>query len=162
MLRWMPEQWRCFLPTNDHFSSSCTLVVEGGNARQLIMELAGVVPGERGVAGDGILADPDEPAGLTDAAAVGRVGEHGEGLVVGQAAAEERGALALGEPGLARGAVQEAALVLAVAGTDGEIALAPLAVRGALGLEAAEPTQVVVHGSDPGKSTRSEVGHHKR
>jgi hypothetical protein len=126
------------------------------------MELAGVVPGEQGIAGDGILADPDEPAGLTDAAAVGQVGEHGQGPVVGQSAAEERGALALGEPGLASGAVQEPALVLAVPGTDGEIPLVPLAVGRALRLEAAEPTQVIGHGSSPGKSTRFKVGHHKR
>jgi hypothetical protein len=135
------------------------LVVEGGNARQFVVESAGVAPGEDGVAGDGVLADPGQAAGLPDAAAAGQVGRYGDGPVVGQAAAEQGRPLPLGEPGFARPAIQQAALVLAVPGTDGQVAAAALAVGGALGPLAAEPAQVIVHGAGPGKS---EVSHHRK
>jgi hypothetical protein len=71
------------LPTKDHFSSSWSLVVEGGKARQLVVELAGVAAGEPGEAGDGVLTDADQAGGLADAAAVGEVAEDGEGLLRG-------------------------------------------------------------------------------
>src|SRR5262249_23423373 len=46
---WRPgSQCFCFLPTKDHFSSSCTLVVEGGRARQLVVQLACVAAGHLG------------------------------------------------------------------------------------------------------------------
>src|SRR2546423_902616 len=68
----------CFLPTKDHFSSTCTLVVEGGKAHQLIMELASVAAGAAALADHGGRADPGQTAGLSDAAAIGQVSEHGE------------------------------------------------------------------------------------
>ena len=106
-----------------------------------------MVAGAEGVADDGVLADADQAAGLADADAFLEVGQDRGGLVVGQAAAEERGALALGEAGLAGLAVQQAALVAAVAAADGEVAAAAPAVVGAVGVLAAEATQVVVHGA---------------
>src|SRR5205807_490241 len=45
--------------------------------------------------------------------------------------------------------------VLAVAGAGGEVALAPLAVIGAAGVEAAERAQVVVHRQTSGGGGRS-------
>jgi hypothetical protein len=69
-----------------------------------------------------------------------------DGLVLGQARAEERGALALGEPGLAGAAVEESMLLgLAVVASDSEIAVCPLAVVGAIRVLATETGQVV-HG----------------
>jgi len=88
------------------------------------------------------------------------VGEHGQGLVVGKVAAEQGRALAVGEAGLTALAVQQAALVLAVAGADGQVAVAPLAVVGAAGVEAAEAAQVVVHADHPGGAI-TVTGHRK-
>ncbi|MNC92885.1 hypothetical protein D3C83_93960 [compost metagenome] len=66
-------------------------------------------------------------------------------LVLRQAGVEQRGALALGEAGLAALAVEQASAVLAVAHADGEVAVVTLAVVGAVAVLAAEGTQVV-HG----------------
>ena len=74
-----------------------------------------MVAGAEGVADDGVLADADQAAGLADADAFLEVGQDRGGLVVGQAAAEERGALALGEAGLAGLAAEQAAAGGAVA-----------------------------------------------
>src|SRR5262249_7008162 len=57
-------------------------------------------------------------------------------------------------------AVQQAALVLAVAAADGQVALVALAVVGAAGVEAAEAAQVVVHAGHPG-GARTVAGHRK-
>src|SRR5262249_24560035 len=103
-----PSQCFSFLPTKAHFSSSWTLVVEGGKAHQLVVEPAGVVAGEQAEAADGVLADAGQAGGLADAAAVCEVGEDGQELVARQAGAEQGRALALGEAGLAGGAVEEA------------------------------------------------------
>jgi hypothetical protein len=135
------------LPTKDHFSSSWTLVVEGGKAHQLVVELAGVAAGEQAEAADGVLADADQARGLSDATAVGEVGEDGQELVAGEAGAEQGRAFTLGEAGLAGGAVEEAVLALrAVAHADGELAGVALAVVGAVAVEAAEAAEVVQRG----------------
>src|SRR5262249_51174744 len=61
--------------------------------------------------------------------------------------AVQRRALALGEPGLAGAAVEQAVLVgLAEVTADGQVVVPPLAVVGALGALAAEAGQVLLHG----------------
>src|SRR5215831_21177846 len=50
-------QFFCFLATKDHFSSTWILVVEGGNAHQLVVELAGMTAGTQAVAEDRVRAD---------------------------------------------------------------------------------------------------------
>jgi hypothetical protein len=138
------SQFLCFFSTKDHFSSSWTRVVEGGKGHEFVVESAGVVAGECAEAADGVLADADQAGGLADAAAVGDVGQGGQELVPGQAGAEERRALALGEAGLAGGAVEQAVLAFAaVAHADGEVAGAPPAAVRAVGVEAAEAAEVV-------------------
>jgi hypothetical protein len=134
-----------FLATKDHFSSSCSRAVEGGKARQLVVELAGVAAGAVGQAADGVLADADQACGLADAAAVGEMAEDAEQFVLGQAGVEERGALAFGEAGLAGLAVQQAAGIAAVAHADGEVAGVAAAVVRAIGVLAAEAAEVI-HG----------------
>jgi hypothetical protein len=121
------------------------LVVEGGNADQLVVGGAGVVAGPLAQPHDGVAVDADEPLGLADAAAVAEVLKHGQRLVLRQAAGEQRRAVALGEASLARLAVEQAALLRAVAGADGDVAPAALAVAVTIGVEAAEPREVV-HG----------------
>src|SRR5262249_17137985 len=90
---------------------------------------------------EGSLADREQGAGLADADALGEVGQDGDGLFVRQAGGEQGRALALGEAGLAGAAVEQAALVLAVAHADGQVAMVALAVVGALGVLAAEGGQ---------------------
>jgi hypothetical protein len=142
------------LPTKDHFSSSWTFVVEGGKAHQLVVELAGVAAGEQAEAADGVLADADQARGLSDATAVGEVGQDGQELGAGEASAEQGRALALGEAVSAGLTVEEPVLVgLAVAHANGEVAGAAPAVVRAVGVEAAEAAEVVQRVS-PGKEPR--------
>jgi hypothetical protein len=119
--------------------------VLGGKGHEFVVQLLGVGAGLAAEPGDGAAADAGEPSGLADAAAVGHVGQDGPGLVRGQAAVKERGALALGEPGLAGAAVEQPALVLAVAAADTQVAGAALPVVGASGAQAAEASEVI-HG----------------
>jgi hypothetical protein len=131
------------LPTNDHFSSNWTSRVAGGKGHELVVELPGVVPGPQAVANDGVLVHADQPAGLAYADPLGNVVQHGDDLVLGQAGAEQGGALALGEARLAGPAAEQAALLGAVACGGGQVSLAALAVVGAVGVLAAEGTQVL-------------------
>ena len=67
--------------------------------------------------------DADRSPGLARAGAFGQVLEHGDGRLGGRVGAEECRALALGEVGLARLAIEEAdVVVLAVAAAGGEVA----------------------------------------
>src|SRR5207248_1317144 len=102
------SQCRPFLATNDHFSSSWTLVVCGGKSHQLVVELLGVTTGPQAVADHRVLIDADQAAGLAGAAAIGQVLKHRQGLLRGQAGVKQRGALALREPGLAGAAAEQA------------------------------------------------------
>jgi hypothetical protein len=137
------------LATYDHFSSNWTSVVRGGEGDQLVVGRHGVVAGLTGVAGHRVAVDADEPLGLADAAAVGDVLQDGDGLLSGQMGAEQRGALAFGEP-IATGTTSEEAdrVGLAVVAADGEVSPAPQGVIGAVGIQAAEPREVV-HGPPP-------------
>jgi hypothetical protein len=93
---------------------------------------------------DGIAMDADEASGLSNAVALGEVMEHGAGLGVGEPAVEQRGALALGEAGLAGVAVKQAdVVVLAVAITDGEVSGVASPVGGAVGVLAAESREII-------------------
>ncbi len=90
--------------------------------------------------------DADESPGLADPAPLGDVLQHGGGLLWWQVGAEQRGALALGEPIAAGAAAEEADWGgFAVVTADGEISLASDPMIGALGIQAAEPREVV-HG----------------
>jgi hypothetical protein len=110
------------------------------------MSVVGVSAGHLRQAGDGVAVDIDQASGLSDAAALGEVLEHGAGLLVGQVGMEQGRAFALGEAVLAGVAVEQAdVVVLAVAGADGEVPCMASAVEGAIGLLAAE-TSEVVHG----------------
>ena len=105
-----------------------------------------MVAGGAGQSDDGVAMDADEAFGLTDAVALGQMMEHRAGLLVGESAVEERGALALGEAGLAGVAIEQADVIpLAVAVADGEVAGPSSAVEGAVGVLATEAGEVV-HG----------------
>ena len=63
----------------------------GGKGHQLVVGVLGVLAGEQGQPGDGVPVDPDQPAGLADAAALGEVLQDREGLLV-RAAGSRTGA----------------------------------------------------------------------
>src|SRR5262245_14279653 len=116
------SQWACFLATNDHFSSSWTSRVPGGNGHELVVGVVGLLAGQARQPRDGVAVDPGEPLGLADAVALGEVLEDRQRELRGQPGAEERGALALGEPSLTGRTVEEAdVLTLAAAIADGEV-----------------------------------------
>jgi len=83
-----------FLPTKDPFSSNWTSRVLGGKSHEFVVQLLGVVAGPQAVAGHGVFTDPQQAAGLADAAALGEVVQQGHGLLVGQAAVKQGSALA--------------------------------------------------------------------
>ena len=110
-----------------------------------------MLAGPAGPPGDGVAMDADEPAGLPGAVALGEVVEHRAGLVVREMRAEERGALAFGEAVFAGVAVEQAeVMVLAVAAADGEVSGVALAEQGAIGILAAEASEVVHGWRTPG------------
>jgi hypothetical protein len=123
------------LATNAHFSSNWTSRVRGGKGHEVVVQLLGLVAGQGTEAGDGVAVDAD---------ALGDVGQDGDGGVGGQAGIEEGGAFAFGEAGPAGAATQQAALpVGAVAGGDGEVAVAALAIVWAALILAAESGEVI-------------------
>jgi hypothetical protein len=143
------SQFFCFFSTKDHFSSSWISVVLGGKSHEFVVELSSVLASLEGQAGDGVLVDADQSCGLSDAAAVGEVGEDGKDLVLRESAVEERCGLAFAEAVLAGAAVEESVLLLAaVAHADGEVAVSASAIVGAVGVEAAEAAEVI-HGRSP-------------
>lgn len=134
----------CFLPTNDHFSSSWTSWVVGGKSHEFVVALLGVGAGPQSIADDRVFIDARQPSGLAHAAAILEVLEDGQGLVVGEADAEEGTAFAFGEAGLAGAADEQAALLGgAVAEADAEVVAAAHAVVRALGVLATKQTEVI-------------------
>jgi hypothetical protein len=105
--------------------------------------LPGVRARPQGVADDGVLIDAGQAGGLADTAAVLEVLKDGQGAVLGQAGAEQGGALALAEALLAGAAGEHAvAAALAVTEGDAQVASATQAVVGTLGVLAAESVKV--------------------
>jgi hypothetical protein len=136
------------LPTNAHFSSNWTSRVAGGKSHDLVVGILGVLTGQEGQPGDGVLADPHQSGGLSGPAAVVEVLQDAQDRVVGEFGVEEGRPLELGEPSLAGVAVQEAVVILAVVAADGEVAGAAAAVFRAVRVLAAMQREVVRgHGS---------------
>ena len=110
-----------------------------------------MLSGGAGQSDDGVAVDADESSGGADAAALVEVLEHGVGLLLGQMAAVERRALALGEAGPAGVAVElSELLVLAESAADREVAGVASAVERTVGILAAEAGEVVHGVSWPG------------
>src|SRR4051794_7424121 len=107
-----------------------------------------MLAGDPAVACDRVGGDPAEPPGLPHAAPLGDVLQHRLGLLRGEPGVEQRGALALGEAGLAGAAAEHPPrLPRAVAVGYGQVSDPSLAVVGAPGIQAAEAREVV-HGFD--------------
>jgi hypothetical protein len=139
------------LATNDHISSSWISRVSGGKGHELVVGVLGVPSGLAGQPHHGIAVDADQAFGLADAVALDQVLQDGDRLLRGQTGMGQRGALALGEAGPARLAVEQSdVVVLAVAVADREIAGVASAVERAIGILAAEAREVV-HGWGPSR-----------
>jgi hypothetical protein len=92
--------------------------------------------------------DADEAFGLADAVPLDQVLEDRDGLLRRQAGVEERSALAFGEAGVARPAVEQADVpLLSIAVTDREVAGITPTMERASRVQAAEAGEVVVHRS---------------
>ena len=90
--------------------------------------------------------DLEQPRRLEDATALSDVLQDRGDFALGQVGAVQRGALALGGPGTAGAAVEQAILaVLAESAGDGEVSGAAAAEVGASGILATESREVV-HG----------------
>jgi hypothetical protein len=110
------------------------------------MSVVGMLAGGAGEPDDGVAVDADEPSGGADAAALVEVLKHCVGLFLGQMAAVERRAFALGEASPAAVAVElPELLVLAEAAADREVAGVTSAVERTIGILTAEAREVV-HG----------------
>ena len=113
--------------------------------------------GEDGQPYHRVLVDPDQAARLADAATLLEMPEDGEGFLLGEFAAVQRGALALGEALLAGAAGEDSALLVgAIAEADPRVVEPALAVVGAIGVLAAEGFQVI-HGASPWCERRGKV-----
>jgi hypothetical protein len=110
------------------------------------MSVAGMLSDPLGQADDRIAVDPDQAFGLSDAAALGEVLQHRAHFLSGEVGVEQGRALALGEAVFAGVAVEQADVVaFAVAVANREVSRIALAEAGAIGILAAEASEVV-HG----------------
>jgi hypothetical protein len=143
------SQFFSFLATKDHFSSNWTSRVRGGERDQLVVEVAGVLAGDPTQTADGAAVHLAESAGLADAAPLGDVFQDRLDLLRRQSGIEERRPLAFGEASLASVASEHTpGLFGPIATGDGQISGSPLAMLGAVGIQAAEAREVV-HGAAP-------------
>jgi hypothetical protein len=140
------------LATNGPFSSNWTSRVRGGKSHELLVSVVGVLSGGAGESDDGVAVDADESSGGADAAPLVEVFEHREGPLLGQVAAVQRRALALGEAGAAgvAGELPEL-LVLAEAAADRAVTGVTAAVEGASRVLAAETCEVVQEADRAGR-----------
>jgi len=108
------------------------------------VEVLGVPTGLESQADDGVFVDPGQAAGLADANTFLEVGQDRDGLVVGEAAVEQGGALAVATTVLASAAGQVATLLgSARAKGNAQVALTALAVVGALRVLTAVVLEIV-------------------
>jgi hypothetical protein len=146
------------LATKDHFSSNWASRVRGGNLDQLVVEVEGVLASDPAQSADGAAIHLAEPASLADAASLGDVLQDRFGLLGRESRVEEGGPLPLGEAGLADPAAKHASRILrAVVTGHGQISGPPLALFGAVGIQAAEASEVVHVLGLPVRSSKRKV-----
>jgi hypothetical protein len=127
------------LATKAHFSSNWTSRVRGGKGDQLVVEVAGVLAGQPAQATDRAAIHPAEPSGLADAASLGDMLQDRPDPLGWEPGVEEGRPLALGEAGLAGAAAEHTSLLIgAIAAGYGQVSGPPLAMLGALRIQAAE------------------------
>src|SRR3954471_17963728 len=138
------SQFFSFLATNAHFSSNWASRVSGGKSGLLVVKVAGVLPGDSAQAADRASIDLAESSGLADATPLGDVVQDRSERLRREPGVEARRPLPLGESILAGAAPEHPPLLLVTVATGhGQISGPPLAILGAVGIEAAEAREVV-------------------
>ena len=118
-----------------------------------------MLAGDPAQAADGAAVHLAEPAGLADAAPLGDVLQDRFDLLRRQSRVEQGRPLPLGEAGLAGAAAEHASLLVgAVAAGHGQVSGPPLAMLGAVGIQAAEAREVVHGAAPPVRSSRPDGG----
>jgi hypothetical protein len=149
------SQFFSFLATKDHFSSNWTSRVFGGKSHEFLVQIAGVIAGDPAQATDGASIHLAEPAGLADAAPLGDVLQDRFDLLRGQPSVEQGRPLPLREAGLAGPTAEHTPLLArAVSAGHGEISGPPLAMFGAVRIQAAEAREVVHRAAPSVRSSR--------
>jgi|TARA_B100001971_G_C18106836_1_gene491996 hypothetical protein len=106
----------------------------------LVVQSLGLITGHACQPRDRVTMHADEPTTLTNAAAFMQVLQHGQTLLVGQLAIEQRRALAFAEPGLAGATIEQAnVVVFAKPPAHGKVFQPALAVVETGRIETAEP-----------------------
>jgi uncharacterized protein YgbK (DUF1537 family) len=106
--------------------------------------VAGVRASPQGIAGNGVLIHTGQPCRLAGTAAILEVLEDGESLLVGQPRIEQGRAFAFGEAALTGAAGEHAALLAGpVVKADAQVALAPQAIIGTVGVLTTEQIKFV-------------------
>jgi hypothetical protein len=127
------------LATNAHFSSNWASRVLGGKSDQFVVKVAGVISGDSAQTADCAAIDLAKSSGLADATPLGDVVQDRLKRLRRKPGVEVRRPLPLGESILANAAPEHPPLLLgAVATGHGQISGSPLAILGAVGIEAAE------------------------
>jgi hypothetical protein len=118
-----------------------------------------MLAGQPTQAADGTTIHLAEPAGLADAAPLGDMLQDRLGALGREPGVEEGRPLPLGEADLAGTAPEQAArLVGTVVAGHGQVSGPPLAMFGAVGIQAAEARQVVHGSGSPVRSSRLRDG----
>jgi hypothetical protein len=116
-----------------------------------------MLAGQPTQAADGTTIHLAEPAGLADAAPLGDLLQDRLGPLGREPGVEEGRPLPLGEADLTGTAPEQAALLVgAIAAGHGQVSGPPLAMFGAVGIQAAEPREVVHSSGSPVRSSRLE------
>jgi hypothetical protein len=124
-----------------------------------VVELVGVRASEADVARHRVLIDLDQAAGGAGAATLADVFEEGDGLILGQASAFERGPFAFGKGLLAGAAVNHTdAPIPTRPSAEIKVALGPLAVVGTRYILAAEVFDGVHRGILPVANSLPDTG----
>jgi hypothetical protein len=147
------SQFFSFLATNAHFSSNWASRVFGGKSDELVVKVAGVLAGQSAQTTDRAAIHLAKSTGLADATPLGDVVQDRRELLGRQSRAKVGRPLPLGKADLANAAPEHASLLMrAVATGHGQISGPPPAMLGAVGIEAAEPREILHVAAPPVRS----------
>ena len=123
--------------------------MRGGKPHEFVVEILGMPAGDPTITSDGVGIHLAKPTGLPNAAAIGNVLEHRLDLLGRKPSIAQRRPLPLGKPSLARATSKHPSSLLgSVTMRHSQISDPPLAIVGALGIQAAEAREIV-HVSSP-------------
>jgi hypothetical protein len=121
------------------------------------VKLLGLLTRQQAKADHRVLVHADQPAGLPDPAAVRDVFQQRHDLVLGQAAVEQRRALAFREAGLTGAAAEQAPLLSAVVPRHRQVAVPAFAMIRTRDILTTELAQVVHRALPDGVASQSDL-----